>query len=146
MTAQDTTLLAITCYRENRGGGITGMTSVANAIMNRVAKKGTDAYSECTEPLQFSSITAKGDAQLGLWPKDSDPEWQQALSIASQAAAGTLVDLTNGSTLYYAPAAIKTTESISLPYGKTIPFPEGWNPAVVTYQTTIEGQVFFTEK
>jgi hypothetical protein len=39
MTIADQFVLALTCWRENRGGGIPGMQSVANVIMNRAAKR-----------------------------------------------------------------------------------------------------------
>jgi hypothetical protein len=149
MTIQDQVTSAFTIWKENRGGGTAGMQSVLNAIMNRVAKNGTDAFTECLKPLQFSSMTAKGDPELTIWPTKSSPNdwamWLEALGLAAQEAAGTLEDLTNGATLYYAPASIKSTQTITLPNGQTIPFPEGWNKNVVTYTVTIQGQVFFRE-
>jgi len=84
--------------------------------------------------------------ETGLWPIEADPQWVMALSLASQAAAGTLADLTNGSTLYYAPYSIHTTATFTLPNGTVVPFPEGWNASVVTYEAAIGGQLFFFEK
>lgn len=144
MTPQDIVLLAITAWRENRGGLSTGMQSVANVINNRAVKTGKSVYDICTAHEQFSSISMPGP-EAYLWPVENDSQWQDALQIAQQAAAGTLDDLTNGSTLYYAPKAIQTTVTITLPDGSTIPFPKGWNAAAVTFQATICGQVFFTE-
>jgi hypothetical protein len=66
--------------------------------------------------------------------------------MAQRASTGTLPDLTGGATLYYAPAAIQTTVTITLPNGFAIPFPEGWNKAAVKYTATIANQVFFTEQ
>ena len=145
MTPQDITILALTAWRENRGGQPQpeAMQSVCNVVMNRVAKQGTDAWTECTRHMQFSSITAPGDPELALWPSDSDPQWGTALGLAEAAANGSLVDLTGGADLYYAPTSIKTAASITLPNGTTIPFPQGWNPAAVTYKATIADQVFF---
>lgn len=102
MTIADQFVLALTCWRENRGGGVPGMQSVANVIMNRAAKRRTDAYTECVRPMQFSSLTAKGDPELTLWPADNDPQWLEAIALAGQATAGTLEDITDGATSYYA--------------------------------------------
>jgi spore germination cell wall hydrolase CwlJ-like protein len=145
MRIQDQVLLALTAWRENRGGGASGMQSVANVIMNRAAARKTDAYTECVRPLQFSSLTAKGDPELTLWPADADAQWAEALALAAEAAAGTLEDITGGATLYYAPASIQTTATIQLPNGSRIPFPEGWNASAVKYACTIQSQAFFTE-
>jgi Cell Wall Hydrolase len=143
MLIADQFLLALTCWRENRGGGYTGMQSVANVIMNRAARRWTSPYVECVRPLQFSSITAKGDPELTLWPEPSDASWIQAQEIAGYAAGGTLADITGGATLYYAPHSIETNASITLPNGTSIPFPKDWNESAVTYTATIQGQVFF---
>jgi hypothetical protein len=145
MTIQDQVIGALCAWREQRGAGRPGLQSILNVLLNRTARDKTSVYEEATAKLQFSSLTAKGDPELTLWPVDADPQWQQALSLAAQAAAGTLADLTNGSTLYYAPASIPSGASITIPNGTTLPFPKGWNPDVVTYQVTIGGQVFFTE-
>jgi len=122
------------------------MSSVANVVMNRVAKNKTCAYTECTKMLQFSSITAKGDPELTLWPSESDPEWISALAIAQQAAAGTLVDVTGGATLYYAYKAIRSAMTYTLPSGEKVPFPAGWNPAAVRFTVEIADQLFFVER
>lgn len=78
------------------------MQSVANVICNRAQSLKTTLYAQCIRPWQFSSITAKGDPQLTLWPPESDPQWIQALQIAADAVNGTLKDITAGSTFYYA--------------------------------------------
>ena len=145
MTIQDQVIGALCAWRECRNAGQPGLQSILNVLENRVKRDGTSIYEEATAKLQFSSLTAAGDPELTLWPTDTDPQWQMALSLAAQLAAGTLPDLTNGSTLYYAPASIPPAGSITLPSGNTIPFPKGWNPDVVTYQATIGNQVFLTE-
>jgi len=145
MRIQDQFLLALTVWRENRGGGLSGMQSVANAIINRVAKHGTSAYLECVRPLQFSSITAKGDPELTLWPNDSDAQWQAALSIAAQACAGALEDITHGATLYYAPKDQAWKKRFRLPSGESVVFPDSWNAAAVTFVGEVAGQLFFRE-
>jgi hypothetical protein len=149
MTIQDQVILALTCWRENRGGGVEGMQSVANVIMKRVEQRASDAYTECTRRLQFSSITAAGDGELGLWPHTADvagwAAWIEALELASQAANGMLVDITGGADLYYAPAGLVTSKgrTITLPDNSVIPFPDDWNENAVEYTCTIAGQVFF---
>jgi hypothetical protein len=144
MTIQDQVVSALTAWREQRGFGAPGLTSILNVIQNRAKKTGDDPYTVCTTHAQFSSISEPGPEDI-LWPTGSDPQWQTALALAAQAAAGTLVDLTNSSTLYYAPASIPSGGSFRLPNGNIVPFPNGWNPDVVTYQVTIGGQIFMTE-
>ena len=143
MTLADEVVLALTCWRENRGGGYAGMQSVANVVLNRAAHRGTSPYVECTRAWQFTSITGKGDSQLTVWPPVTDPQWKMALSIASDAAEGSLPDITNGSTLYYNPSSIATDKTIELPTGETIPFPKTWDPHAVEYVKEIQGHRFF---
>lgn len=103
MNVADQFMLALTIWRENRGGGRIGMQSVANVVMNRVSKRHTSAYEECTARLQFSSITAPGDPQLANWPAVIDSMWQEAQLLAAQACGpGGLTDITDGATNYYA--------------------------------------------
>lgn len=127
MTPTDQFMLALTIWRENRGGGFPGMQSVANVIVNRAKARGTSPYQECTRAWQFSSITAKGDPQLGLWPSLGDPSWQLAEGIAQAAANGSLDDITEGATSYYA---------------LTMTTPPSW-AAAMTETVTVEGQKFF---
>ncbi len=146
MRVQDQALLAVTMWRENRAGGVSGMQSVGNVIMNRVSKRGTDAYSECVRHLQVSSITAKGDPELTLWANNDDPQWQTALALAAQAAVNALEDITDGADLYYAPKAIVTKVKIKLPNGIVVPFPQDWDQSAVIYTGTIQGQIFFRSR
>lgn len=107
------------------------MQSVANVIMNRAAERKTSATSECLRQWQFSSMTAKGDPELSLGPDALDSaSWSTfmaACELAEEAAAGTLVDITEGATSYYA-LSMKT--------------PPAW-AATMTKTVTIKGQVFF---
>lgn len=145
MTMQDQILLALTAWRENRGGRPQpdAMQSIINVILNRVKLRGTDPYRECVRPLQFSSITSKGNPELVLWPAEDDMEWQQALTLAAQAASGTLMDITGGADLYYAPASLVRSTNITLPDGNTVPFPNDWNKNVIEYTATIGDQIFW---
>ena len=102
MTITDQVVLALTCWRENRGGGLAGMQSVANVIMNRAAQRTETPYEVCVAKWQFSSMTAENDPQLGLYPGIAEPAWIQALEIAATAARGELADITGGATSYYA--------------------------------------------
>ncbi len=145
MRIQDQVFLAVTMWKENRGAGVSGMQSVANVLMNRAAKRKTDVYTECVRPLQISSLTAKGDPELTLWPQDSDPAWQNALDLAAHAAAGILVDITNGATLYYAPQSRSWKQRFTLPNGNVIPFPDDWNREAVAYTGEVGSQYFFKE-
>lgn len=143
MTIADQFMLALTTWRENRGGGYEGMQSVANVIVNRAGHRGTTAYQECVRPWQFSSMTAKGDPELTLYPSVTDPQWRIAQSIAQDAADGKLEDITGGAVLYYNPKAIATDQTITLPTGETIPWPKGWDQSAVTYIKEIANHRFF---
>lgn len=129
MTTQDEALIAITVYRENRGGGYQGMQSVANVIQNRSAKSGQSPYTVCTRHAQFSSISMPGPESY-LWPEETDPQWQTALTIAAAASGGTLADLTGGATSYYAPGGMSGGQAPS------------W-AASMTKTVTISNQIFF---
>ena len=127
-----------------------GMQSVLNVIVNRAAKTGQSVSAVVLAPEQFSSMTTPGDKELGIGPNALNaPDWSAfitSLSLAADISAGVLPDITGGSTLYYNPKGIRTTATFTLPSGTVVPFPEGWNPAVVTYRCEIAGQLFFTEK
>lgn len=138
-------MLALTMWRENRGGGASGMQSVGNVILNRAARHGISVWTVCTARLQFSSVTAPGDPELTLWPPDTDPTWATALELAARGAAGALEDLTGGAVLYYNPRSIRSDKTYTLPDGTIVAFPHPWNPAVVQYLGEIAGHLFFTE-
>jgi hypothetical protein len=102
MTDADIVIGALCAWRENRHGGVQGMTSVINVLMNRAQKRNTCVYIEAVKPWQFSSLTAPGDPQLILFPTKGDAEFQTALYLMQQADAGTLADITGAATMYYA--------------------------------------------
>lgn len=102
----DAHVLAATLWGECRSGGEEGMTSVANVIYNRATHPGwwgTDIRSVCLKPFQFSCWNENDPnrAQM-LALTDESPHFPLALSIANQAIAGNLVDITNGACYYYA--------------------------------------------
>ena len=102
------------------------MQSVINTIQNRMVSRKEDAYTVCTQHAQYSSISAAGPESY-LWPTKNDPQWQEALVLAQQAADGTLEDITEGSTSYYA---------------ATMNPPPYW-AADMRETVTIQGQIFF---
>ncbi len=94
--------LALCAWKENRGGGIPGMTSVINVVMNRCAMSGASPYAEVYRPLQFSSMSYQHDPELLIQPKEDDPSWEQAQDLAASAAQGKLADITGGAMFYFA--------------------------------------------
>jgi spore germination cell wall hydrolase CwlJ-like protein len=152
LTDAEIKLLATVAWKENRRGGVPGMTSIINVIQNRVEhpnKRWNDIESVIMAPWQFTSMSVESDPEYSLDPAKSTgldlAMWNAAQDLARRAAAGVLVDLTNGSTLYYAPKGIKTTSTFMLPNGENVPFPQKWNPKAVQYACTICGQHFFVE-
>jgi hypothetical protein len=132
MTIQDQVIGALCAWRENRGGGTTGMQSVFNVLMNRAELHGTDVYTEATARLQFSAMTAQGDPETTLFAhanvsKADWDAWEDALTIAGQAANDALPDITGGAVNYYA---------------LTMATPPFW-VAKMTKTCVIEGQAFY---
>jgi N-acetylmuramoyl-L-alanine amidase len=130
MEAIDTTLLALCMWREARGEGRAGMEAVGCALRNRVNRDKSSYYAEATKRLQFSSITAPGDPELGLWPSVSDAQWQIALVLAGDMGSNVIEDVTQGATLYYA---------------DSIPFPRTWDRSKVRETVKIGRHIFFVE-
>lgn len=126
MNTCDQWAVALCAWKENRHGGIPGMTSVINVIMNRARAKKTTPYAEVFNPLQFSSMSYQHDRQLLVRPDDDDPQWDDAQGLAVKAATGKLADITGGATSYYA---------------ETIPEP-GWAFKMIP-TVVIAGQKFF---
>ena len=151
MTDAEIDLLATVAWKENRRGQIPGMTSIINVVQNRAGHRNYPSTLEgvIMQPKQFTSMSVASDPEYKVDPAQSKGvdlvAWKTAQDLAALSAAGTLEDITHGSTLYYAPKSIVTHATIALPNGETIPFPQKWNPAKVRYQATIAGQVFFTE-
>ncbi len=129
-TYADYFMLSLCLWREARGESVDGMTAVANVIRNRVVKHDSSYYSEVTKMWQFSSITAKGDPQLNLYPSQHDASMLTAVGITESVIAGQTQDNTFGSTLYY-------DDSIS--------FPSSWDKSKVQATTKIGRLNFFKE-
>lgn len=146
MTPADYALTALCLWREARGEGQAGLTAVACVIRNRVNKHSTTPMAEVVKPWAFSSMTAKGDPELTLYPMDNDPQWVQAQLIAGNVLDNATGDITGGSTLYYNPKGIVTTDVYTLPSGQSIPWPQGWSQAAAKYQCRIGQHYFFSEQ
>jgi N-acetylmuramoyl-L-alanine amidase len=98
--------LARTLWGQARGCGAAGMSHVANVILNRADHPswwGHTIAGVCTQPYQFSCRNI-GDPnrQKLLTVTTADPEFVAAMSIAREAVAGRLGDMTNGADSYYA--------------------------------------------
>ena len=130
ITSADEYMLARCLYLEDRSGGYNGMVAVGSVVRNRVLRDRCSYYAEVVRRLQFSSITAKGDPELTLYPGETDPAWVEAQAIAASIIDGSIADTTQGATLYYA---------------ASIPFPAHWDRAKVTATVSVGNQHFFTE-
>jgi len=130
MTSADQFMVALCLWREARGVGNSGMVAVACVLRNRVARNKSSYYAEVVKPWQFSSITAKNDPQLGLYPSSADSSYQLAQKIVASISQDTLADTTEGSTLYY---------------DDSIPFPAGWDIHKVEDTVKIGRLNFFKE-
>lgn len=100
-TSEDLFMTALCLWREARGEGEQGMIAVGCVIRNRSARHKTTPYEEVIRPWAFSSITATGDPQLKLWPKESDLSWIAAQKIAASVLNESAPDITGAATLYY---------------------------------------------
>lgn len=102
----DVNILARTAYGENRGGGVEGMQSVLNVIMNRAAHAGwfgSTPREVCLKPLQFDCwMPSDPNFHLITTINDSLPVFASAMALAQSALDGMLEDITNGATYYFA--------------------------------------------
>jgi N-acetylmuramoyl-L-alanine amidase len=143
MSDQDITALCI--WKEARGEGPVGMQAVANVIANRVKRTGKTFTQIVLAPWQFTSMSVPNDPEFSIHPKPGDLVYAQASTLAQEAIAGTLRDVTQGATLYYAPRSIKTTAVYTLPLGTIVPFPQHWNAHAVANPIVIGRQIFWNE-
>ena len=97
-------------WREARGErnagetvpGDIGMRAVLCVAWNRHVAANKSLGSIVTAPWQFSSLTAKGDPELVLWPRQPDAQFEDAMAMIDDIVAGTSPDITNGATHYFA--------------------------------------------
>jgi N-acetylmuramoyl-L-alanine amidase len=130
-------VLARTIWGENRGGGWSGMQSVANVVMNRARRGGwwgATPLAVCLHPWQFSTWNALTAHQAQdanflatVAAGPASPRFQDATTLAALALAGKLPDITGGADSYYA---------ISLDT------PPAW-AATATHTADIAGQRFY---
>ena len=82
------------------------MIAVANVVMNRVAKGGwwgNTVREVCLKPYQFSCwLLGDPNRTIIINLDETFSIYRDALAIAQQACGGTLEDITNGATSYYA--------------------------------------------
>lgn len=125
-------VMAGTLWGEARGGGVIGMQSVANVIMNRVNHPrwwGHDALSVCLDPWQFSCWNGDDPNRAKILAVEpTDMAFATALGLAKQAIAGRLPDITEGADSYYEPSEHEP--------------PPPWAERA-TYTKTIAGQRFY---
>lgn len=130
ITNADYFMLALCMWREARGEGISGMIAVGCVARNRVNKHSSSFYIEIVKPLQFSSITDKGDSQLGLYPNIHDAAMLEAIQLAEAIIHNRVTDPTLEATLYY---------------DDSITFPKSWNPSRVMATIKIGRFNFYKE-
>lgn len=142
-------LLATVAWKENRQGGVPGMQSIINVVLNRAAKSGKSIEAIILAPSQFSSMSVKSDPEYGLDPigcvGPDARSWVEAQELAALARDGWLHDLTGGATLYYNPDGIKSSATYRLPSGVVVKWPSSWRQSNVRYTCTIANHLFFVE-
>lgn len=96
--------MALCCYREASGESHEGRLGVAWTIWNRAKNPkwwGSSPASVVLKPFQFSSFN-KDDVNATKLPQETDPIWQDCLSIATEVMTTASTDPTKGATHYYA--------------------------------------------
>ena len=131
MNTEDKATALVCIWRENRGGGVPGMQSVLNVLMNRSARDSSTVKDEALRRLQFTSMSYASDPEIRLGPDfllaADASAWYAAADLVEQAVAGTLQDITQGATNYYAASLSE---------------PPAW-AAAMTRTVVIAGQIFF---
>lgn len=112
-------IVKLCMWREARGGGIQGMQSVLNVIVNRSHNDGLLPWQVVMQPDQFSSMTYPGDIQADNYPGESDEAYMIATELVRQQDAGILQDITKGALYYYA-ESIEKVPSWALGMEKTV--------------------------
>lgn len=99
-------IVARTLWGEARGEGEAGMVAVACVIMNRAHNPrwwGHDPAEVCTKPAQFSCWNESDPNRAKLLAvTKADPQFAQAISIASNALCCLLADVTFNADSYFA--------------------------------------------
>ena len=116
--ASDTTMLALTLWREASNQPKDTQVAVAASILNRVRRPswwGDSILAVIVKKWQYSSLTAPGDPNLVRWPHGYTPDWVLALEVAAGVMDGSLHTPTPGADSYY---------DVSLPTPPTWATPE----------------------
>ena len=96
--------LALAIYREARNQTERCMLGVACSVRDRVNNPkwwGNSYLSVLFKKWQYSSLTAVGDSQLLIWPKDDDAIYLKCLSIAEQVVDNKVDSPFPGADSYY---------------------------------------------
>lgn len=109
-------VIALTAVGEADSLGLTGMTATINTGQNRVNSGvttfGSDLVGVFIWPEQYD-VWLPNNSRLPTLLKldEDDPSYSVALILADQALAGTLEDVTNGSTHYVNPKLVRILPS-----------------------------------
>jgi N-acetylmuramoyl-L-alanine amidase len=102
----DVAITALCAWREARGEGREGMRAVMHVIRNRAEAASHSWADVVSVPWQFSSLTARGDPELTLWPVHGNRDWESfetAMQLAADISEGIdAEDITGGATHYIA--------------------------------------------
>ncbi|HEX3941374.1 MAG TPA: cell wall hydrolase [Acidobacteriaceae bacterium] len=93
---------ALCAWREARGEGADGIRGVLHVIANRATLEGKSWAEIIYAKWQFSSMTAVGDPQLDLVPKQPDLIFEQCHELAELIFDNGEADITLGATHYFA--------------------------------------------
>jgi spore germination cell wall hydrolase CwlJ-like protein len=115
---RDRDILATLLVKEAGGDAdyVSSMAGVMNAVVNRAKRDPNKFVAVATKPRQFSCFNAITTPQMmdALIQKTKmHPAYNAALSLVDSAMKGKLLDITQGSTHYY---ANKGTNKIKAPY------------------------------
>jgi len=99
----DVVFMALCLWREARGEKHAGKVAVAHSIMNRLKSPtwGNTLMAVLFQRLQYSSLTYSSDPQLSLWPRDTDPSWEECLTIADGVIKGRIDNPIQGADSYH---------------------------------------------
>lgn len=100
----DVVFLALCTWREARGSTPMCRLAVACSIMERAHHPswwGNDVQSVVGKKWQYSSMTAKGDPQLTVYPTRNDPQYSECMIIAKDVIRGAAAHPAPGADSYY---------------------------------------------
>lgn len=98
-------LLGLMIYREAAGEPDEGKIAVGYTVMNRAEHPkwwGNDPYAVITKPMQYSSMTVRGDPMTVAYPSLDSPIFLRCLHIAEEIYMHSIADPVPGCDSYYA--------------------------------------------